>query len=114
LQYRHPIYFSNYHMVNLYFAHLVMSCLIAFLCTLMIEAPFMQLLKFILPTGRKSESRGGNNPANNNNKESETRGETRCSVSPAPSDRSQDSGPSGYGSTSNILARSQDKVIVQI
>jgi len=82
----------------------------------MIEAPFMQLLKLVLPTGKKSESRGGNNPtANNNNKVNGiARTESRCSVSPAPSDRSQDSGPSGYGSTTNILARSKDKVIVQI
>ncbi|CAL8135130.1 unnamed protein product [Orchesella dallaii] len=64
-QYRQPISFDVYHMVNLYFAHLFMSCLVAVVCTLVVEAPFMQLLKILLPTrdGKKNSSkvRGGSN-----------------------------------------------------
>lgn len=67
LQYRQPIYFSNYHMINLYFAHLVMSCIVAVVCTLFIEAPFMQLLKMLIPTNSKSKKGASSNITNINN-----------------------------------------------
>lgn len=110
LQYRQPIYFTNYHMVNLYFGHLVMSCLVAFVCTMLIEAPFMQLLKLVLPTGSKSKSNTSNNDSNNNS----SKDEKRCTVSPDPSQASSSSSESlnittTYGST--FSTHSQDSLI---
>ncbi|ODM95572.1 Nose resistant to fluoxetine protein 6 [Orchesella cincta] len=101
LQYRQPIYFTNYHMVNLYFGHLVMSCLVAVVCTLVIEAPFMQLLKMLLPTGAKRKS--SKFTCSNNN--DIIKGELpRTSVSPDPSGRQ-------IGSVSTLSANSREVLI---
>lgn len=88
LQNRQPIYFSNYHMVNLFFGHLVMSCLVALVCTLLVEAPFMQLLKLVMPgSGKKSGANPNKENSHNNNDSSEERivgtQEERSGMSPS-------------------------------
>lgn len=58
LQYRQPVYFSNYEIMNLFFAHLTMSILIGFLCVMLIEAPAMNLLKMLIPSTCDRSNKG--------------------------------------------------------
>lgn len=64
LQYRQPIYFGNFFLLNLFISHLVMSVLVAFVFMLLIEAPAMNLLKLFLPQ-RMSQSTGSKRCKNN-------------------------------------------------
>ncbi|CAG7636002.1 unnamed protein product, partial [Allacma fusca] len=43
----HPSHFSIYNLVNLFFAHMVMSSLAALFLTIIFEFPFLQLEKII-------------------------------------------------------------------
>lgn len=43
-----PLKYDMYTMVNMYFAHLVMAVLVGFLCTLLLESPFLILVKMLL------------------------------------------------------------------
>lgn len=49
-----PLKFDTYTIVNIYFAHMVTSCLVGFLCTLLLESPFIILVKLVLEGVGKS------------------------------------------------------------
>lgn len=53
-----PIKWSTYMVVNIYFAHMCMSYLVGFICTLLFESPFITLQKLVF----EGNGRGEENP----------------------------------------------------
>lgn len=54
-----PIKYRTYTNVNIYFAHMVMSYIVGFLCTLFFESPFIVLQKLIFEGGAKRQDKQG-------------------------------------------------------
>ncbi len=54
-----PIKYKTYTIVNIYFAHMVMSCLVGFVCTLLFESPFIILQKLIFEGKAKRHAKSG-------------------------------------------------------
>ncbi|CAG7818380.1 unnamed protein product [Allacma fusca] len=48
LRLRQPLYYDTYMVINLFFAHLLMSILISYICTVSMEVPFLRLDKLFL------------------------------------------------------------------
>ncbi|CAG7728552.1 unnamed protein product [Allacma fusca] len=44
---RQPLHFSSYIMTNFFFAHVIMSLVVGFVCTICFESPFIQLEKLL-------------------------------------------------------------------
>ncbi|CAG7725078.1 unnamed protein product [Allacma fusca] len=66
----HPGHFNKYNVMNIFFAHLVMSALVSYILTMTLESPFIQLEKILLePLTRppKPETIVKNREEENNN-----------------------------------------------
>jgi hypothetical protein len=53
LSFRQAISFESYTMVNFFFAHLLMSFLVAFVCTITMESPFIIISKLMFEGGAR-------------------------------------------------------------